>query len=670
MKLPSLIVIIHLLCSLSLSQYYAKISIGSEFEIQKLYELGFKFEDTKVRERTDIKGESHYQIIYNHENNFVTVLLSDTQLKILQEQDYKVKEIILQNQQLVNPIIAREQIIPYQLGWPRTVYNGMSLYENSPTVADMNLDNQLDVSVTNAWGSYNPTNPPYLIVWQKVGTYLLGFPTALQPGILQSSADAGISAMGDIYGDKKLEIVCGDENGYLYAFNHQGLILDGFPHHYGYYTGVFTPALEDFDRDGKLEIVVISHDWDSPYDNAYLHALKVTSNGPVELQGFPVALEKGASNSPAVGDLDGDGDVEIVVGTGGTTDLSIQAKIIAFSDSGEVLPGFPWIVGKNSVSNSPTLYDLDCNGTLEILIRVKPDYNNINGIYALDYQGNVVPGFPLPIDFGNPDACVAVGDMDGDDIPEIAYGGVEAVDSAKVWVYDLNGNLLSGYPVKVYRTWVDGSVAIADVDGDNLGDVVCGTNGTASKPGMIRAFNYQGQEVNGFPLMPGNPILNSFETHPTLVDIDGDGDTEIFAGRVDQNVYCWDTPGIYDSVKVWHTFKGNAKRTGGQVKSPLLVNIFSNQGNHLINGNYQILNYPNPFNALTKIRFRLNQSSQVTIRVYNVRGQMVNQILDDKRFETGDHSISFNAVDLPSGLYFYRIETQQWSETAKMVLMK
>ena len=55
MKLPSLIVIIHLLCSLSLSQYYAKISIGSEFEIQKLYELGFKFEDTKVRERTDIR---------------------------------------------------------------------------------------------------------------------------------------------------------------------------------------------------------------------------------------------------------------------------------------------------------------------------------------------------------------------------------------------------------------------------------------------------------------------------------------------------------------------------------------------------------------------------------------------------------------------------------------
>jgi len=670
MKLITIMVHFFLIYAFAIAEEYVKVIIQNEQKIRSLYEQGFTFEDVRVKEKTDQQGNVRLQFMYNVENNFVTVQVSEVQIEKLQEIGYTIEKIIRPDNQDIVPPSTNEQAIPYQLGWPRTTYNGMSLYENSPTVADMNRDNKLDVSVTNAWGSFNPTVPPYVIVWQRNGTFLLGFPTALQPGILQSSGDGGISAMGDIYGDEHLEIVCGDENGFLYAFDDQGLSLNGFPIHYGYYTGVFTPALADLNGDGKAEIIVISHNWDSPYGNAYLHALIVTDNGPVEQSGFPISLEKGTGNSPAVGDLDGDGDFEIVVGTGGTTDLTVEAKIIAFSDSGQVLPGFPWIVGKNSVGNSPTLFDLNDDGTLEILIRVKPDYNDINGIYALDYQGNLLPGFPFPIEYGNPTACVAVGDIDGDLIPELAYGGVEAVDSAKVWVYALNGNLLPGYPAKVYRTWVDGSVAIADVDGDGVGDVVCGTNGTSSKPGMIRAFNYLGQEVNGFPLMPGNPILNSFETHPTLIDIDNDGDTEIFAGRVDQNVYCWDTPGVYDSLTARHTFKGNAERSGGQKISPVLVNLHTAAENQMVPQVYHLTNYPNPFNPLTIIEFSLVRDGVASLIIYNLSGEEILKIVDQRILRAGKHRYTFEAENLTSGVYFYQLRAEPVIKTGKMILLK
>lgn len=646
----------------------AQISVNSEQEIIQLHKLGFQIPDAKIRQRIGPDGKKHYQVTYNSENGFVTVLASKAKFNQLIQLGYRIKNIKSLQNKSPEEITRGINQIPYQFGWPRTILNGNSLYENSPTAADMDRDGNLDISVTNAWGSY-PNNPPQLIVWKLNGTYLPGFPVPLQAGQLQSSADAGISAMGDIYGDDKLEIICGDENGFLYAFNYDGSSLTGFPKNFGTWTGVFTPALADMDNDGKKDIAVISHDWDSPYGNAYLHLFKITASGPVEFPGYPINLHRGAKNSPAIGDIDGNGELEIVIATGGAPDSTVLAKIIVYSDSGQVMDGFPWVIGKNSIWDSPTLYDLDNDGTLEILIRVKPD-DNINGIYALNSRGEIVTGFPYPLASGNSGVCVAVGDMDGDNVPEIAYGSVEAVDSAKVWVYNLSGSLLAGFPAKVFRTWVDGSVAIADVDGDGLGDVVCGTNGTASKPGLIYAFNYMGQVLPDFPISPGNPILNSFETHPTLVDIDGDGDTEIFAGRVDKYVYGWDTQGIYDSTYAWTTFKGNAARTGGQLRSPALVSIKDEIGNTLPSQFELKQNYPNPFNPQTTIQILVPERSQISLSIFNINGQKIATLINNQWTNAGIHKIDFNANELPSGVYFYRLSSNSFSQTRKMILLK
>jgi hypothetical protein len=79
--------------------------------------------------------------------------------------------------------------------------------------------------------------------------------------------------------------------------------------------------------------------------------------------------------------------------------------------------------------------------------------------------------------------------------------------------------------------------------------------------------------------------------------------------------------------------------------------------------------YPNPFNPETKISFVVAKESNVKIIVYDMLGKTV-AVLADSKYDAGTHSINFNAVNLNSGVYFYRYETDYASETRKIVLIK
>ena len=80
-------------------------------------------------------------------------------------------------------------------------------------------------------------------------------------------------------------------------------------------------------------------------------------------------------------------------------------------------------------------------------------------------------------------------------------------------------------------------------------------------------------------------------------------------------------------------------------------------------------NYPNPFNPATQITFQLTKKSNVVLKVYNLLGKEV-AILVDGQKEAGKHKINFDAGDLPSGMYLYKIETDGLVQTKKMMLMK
>jgi hypothetical protein len=80
-------------------------------------------------------------------------------------------------------------------------------------------------------------------------------------------------------------------------------------------------------------------------------------------------------------------------------------------------------------------------------------------------------------------------------------------------------------------------------------------------------------------------------------------------------------------------------------------------------------NYPNPFNPSTEIRFDLPQTAPVTLAIYNLLGQKVATVLD-QRMEAGSHQVLFDASGLASGVYFYRINAGQFTDMKKMVLIK
>jgi hypothetical protein len=80
-------------------------------------------------------------------------------------------------------------------------------------------------------------------------------------------------------------------------------------------------------------------------------------------------------------------------------------------------------------------------------------------------------------------------------------------------------------------------------------------------------------------------------------------------------------------------------------------------------------NYPNPFNPTTTIRYALPHRSHVTLTVFNTLGQQVAQLINGD-IDAGYHEIQFNATNLASGVYFYRIQAGSYVETKTLCLVK
>jgi hypothetical protein len=141
----------------------------------------------------------------------------------------------------------------------------------------------------------------------------------------------------------------------------------------------------------------------------------------------------------------------------------------------------------------------------------------------------------------------------------------------------------------------------------------------------------------------GNPIFTSLH----IIDSAKHIDTIIDANLV-----------IKDSV--WYaewTFKPDI--ASGVTRDP-----FTTPANYALTQNY-----PNPFNPTTTIDFSIVKSGKVTLKVYNLLGQEVTTLVDNY-LSTGAYHTKLDASKLASGVYVYRLQTDTFTATKKMVLMK
>lgn len=81
-------------------------------------------------------------------------------------------------------------------------------------------------------------------------------------------------------------------------------------------------------------------------------------------------------------------------------------------------------------------------------------------------------------------------------------------------------------------------------------------------------------------------------------------------------------------------------------------------------------NYPNPFNPVTNITFSINRNDVVSLKVYDILGKEIETLLNNSQLNPGTYNVVFNGAKYSSGIYFYRLETGNYSDVKKMVLIK
>lgn len=80
-------------------------------------------------------------------------------------------------------------------------------------------------------------------------------------------------------------------------------------------------------------------------------------------------------------------------------------------------------------------------------------------------------------------------------------------------------------------------------------------------------------------------------------------------------------------------------------------------------------NYPNPFNPSTNIRYQISNSKFVSLKVFDILGKEIEILVNEKQ-SPGTYEVNWNASQYPSGVYFYRLETEGFTDTKKMILLK
>jgi len=489
--------------------------------------------------------------------------------------------------------------------------------KSSPLIADLD-DNSLSEI-------YFGGDDDKLHGYQIAGLELYGFPIEAGDNIRSSPA------AGDVDGDGDKEIVFGSNDGKLYVVNTNGSQVLAYTQS-GEITGA--PSLGNFDSDEALEIIFTT------YVGSEGKVYGINSDGTA-IDSFPVDLGEKMMVGAALGDLDADGSLDIVVATW-------DDNIYALNGDGTVKTGFP-VTTTHRFNAPPTLADLDGDNDLEIIAG-----NDDGDLYVLHHDGTSMNSFSTGDDIRG---GISVADLDDDGSLEILIVGYN--DNLHVW-NPLSNTELAGFPIDLGYNSLSGP-AVADLDNDGDLEIV-----TAMKQGSIFVFNHDGTNFPSFP----TSVAGDIESSPAIGDLDNDGDYEIVIGTT-QGLQVIDIKSDKGEMHSWKMHRGNLERTGyvdftltsvdeGELSFPTRFEVSSN--------------YPNPFNPSTNVDIAIPEDGNLNVSIYDLSGRLINTLINDNlvagNYKATWHGKNQMGHNVPSGIYLMKIVSGKQFKTQKLALIK
>lgn len=510
-------------------------------------------------------------------------------------------------------------------GFPRWV--GAS-GESSPKLADLDGDGRREIVLATADGEVHALRAD--------GAELPGWPVRVRrlPGLdpadtpnyrgtaahatgaidpdRQRSAILASPAVADLTGDGDLEVVVATEDGEVYVWSADGTPETGFPvacdpalsppedRDHQIDIGFFaSPVLADLRGDGDLEIVAAAYD-------GYLYAWKADGT-PVD--GFPVLIsdpnvtgeareQTRLMSTPAVADFDGDGILDVAVGSNEAYGSGYDGRFYVVHGDGNRHAGGPFhpnwpipiwsaaLFGGAHISRgvpcSAALADVDHDGVVDIAT-----FGNGSSLLWI-FTGAQPPRAPgdIPrtarqldtVSFGrlsnsrerptfNIFAYPSFGDVDQDGLADMVLGGastqaalnLSAGGTASAFDHQLsvwsgaNSRMLPGFARKVEDWQFFMNPTVADLSGDGYPEVISGSGGY-----FVHAFDGCGREPAGWPKFTGQWLIAS----PAVGDIDGDDLLEVVTPTRAGWLYAWNTAGSADGAISWESFHHDNRNTG------------------------------------------------------------------------------------------------------------
>ena len=528
---------------------------------------------------------------------------------------------------------------------PDWIYDTQAPILSSLKSADVNGDGVKEIVVSTFDTTGNPYAAGLIYVLDTDGNNLTGWPKR----IVGSPIPATVS-IGDVNNDGAMELVVGNWN-QLFVFDSLGNNISGFPKNLG--TSI-TATLYDLDKDGYLEIIY-------PSSNKNLYIFKYDGSS---FTGWPQTLPE-MPGSPAVADIDNDGEFEIVAGTFQGPVVPDPFKMYAWESDGNVISGFP-VTLSGVIKSTPAIGDLDGDGSKEIVV-ISYDDTNYDTLYVFNASGNLRMGFPVGVRYARL-SSPALGDIDGDSNLEILVGGWNT-NTEILYGFHQDGSVIQNFPVVLNHPGASGTIntspVICDIDGDTTKvEIVVKTTD------YIFAIHNDTTTVSGFPYFIDDESQSGTSgPSPIVDDFDNDGNVEYVFASIAGKIHYFDMQFPYNNnFGFWNSYKHDMQNSG----SILPIEIFTdvNETNYTIPAEFRLMqNFPNPFNPTTKIKYNIPETGLVTLKIYDVLGNEIATLVNEEKL-AGTHEVEFDGTGLPSGIYFYTLSTGNFLSTKKMILLK